>query len=152
MSNRGRGSCLPCSEGYSNRLKPTSCRTCGYDLGGKFHLKKTKFHNAPVAEICHGLLSCWTTGKHDRCFVTNQDEIWQWQQWGDIIIIIIIISLSMGSISYVKVKRKEKLKLNIPCHVSSLATGLLLWSILQNIAVAIMLVSQDVRRIVSTIS
>ena len=48
----------------------------------------------------------------------------------------------MGSISYVKVKRKEKVKLNIPCHVSSLATILLLWSILQNITVAI-LVSQE---------
>ena len=49
----------------------------------------------------------------------------------------------MGSISYVKVKRKEKLKLNIPCHVSSLATVLLLWSILENIAGAIMLVNQE---------
>ena len=37
----------------------------------------------------------------------------------------------MGSISYVKVKRKKIVKLNIPCHVSSLATFLLLWSILK---------------------
>ena len=71
MSNRGRGKCPRCSEGYSNRAKPPSCPKCGYELGGKFQPKKVKSNNAPIVEVCHGLFSCWTTGRDDRCFVTN---------------------------------------------------------------------------------
>ena len=75
MSNRGPGSCPPCSEGYSNCVKPSSCPTCGCDLEGKFQPKKAKSDSAPIVEICHGLFSCRTTGRDDRCFVTNRDGI-----------------------------------------------------------------------------
>ena len=76
MSNRGRGNCPRCSEGYSNRAKPPSCPKCGYELGGKFQPKKVKSNSAPIVEVCHGLFSCRTTGRDDRCFVTNRDGIW----------------------------------------------------------------------------
>ena len=76
MSNRGRGSCPRCGEGYSNRAKPPSCPNCDYELGGKFQPKKAKSDSAPIVEICHGLFSCRTTGRDDRCFVTNRDGIW----------------------------------------------------------------------------
>ena len=46
MSNRGRGSCPRCGEGYSNRAKPPSCPNCGHELGGKFEPKKAKSDSA----------------------------------------------------------------------------------------------------------
>ena len=76
MSSRGRGKCPRCSAGYSNRAKPPSCPKCGYELGGKCQPKKVKSNNAPIVEVCHGLFSCRTTGRDDRCFVTNRDGIW----------------------------------------------------------------------------